>query len=171
MAIYLDYYIRTKQEGILSIGIMDSDENFREYRKEEISDAINDLAGIATIITFKRSIYNIVRAAKKEGIAHLIDDYDMRDRWEDIYTIIRKQTDGETPSFSRVARSTLGTGPQSKIIRLQEMITVEDDIGITEQIREKTKILKQLHEYAIQHGQLSFTKRNETIWAEVNIRE
>ena len=168
MAIYLDYFMRSREEGILIIAIRDDDGTFTSYRKDNIDGAIGEFAGLEAVVVYERPLFNIIAAAEEQGIGHYIEDYGVRERWLDLSTFIRKET-GKTPSLASVAKSTLGEGPQSRVMRLGEIVAVEDDPQILQKMEERTDILKRLYEYTAQNDQLSFEIRNETTWVEVAI--
>ncbi len=166
MTIFLDYYIEDKK--INMIATMDEMNNIRVFTERAIDKIINELMGIELVVVYERPVINIYKVL--EGMEHYLDDSDLRKRYLDLHTLIRKET-GKTVALSKVAQSTLGLGPQSKLNRLEPGVGPRTQVEIELRMNERLRVLKQVFDYAIQHDQLSFEKHNETIWVELTINE
>lgn len=166
MTIFLDYYL---EDGtIQTVSTMDDRNMIRTFSGRNIDNIINELPGTELIVTFERSARHVYKVM--EGVEHYLDDYDIRKRWYNLHTAIRKET-GKTVALSKIAKSTLGLGPHSKINRLDKQIGPREQIDIEIQITERLAALKQVFDYLIQNGQLSFEKHDETIWVELDVDE
>jgi hypothetical protein len=166
MTTFLDYHIEDTE--ITMIATMDDSKNIRLYTKREIEKVVNALMGIELVVVYERPIIHIYKTL--EGLEHYLDDSDLRKRYYDLHTAIRKET-GRTIALSKVAKSTLGLGPQSKLNRLEPGIGPRTQAEIELQMNERLEVLKQVFDYAIQNDQLSFEKHDETIWVELTINE
>lgn len=166
MTIFLDYHLADGKIQVVST--MDEMKKIRTYSGRATENIIEELPGTELIVTFERPVRHIYNTMG--GASFYLDDYDVRKRWYDIHTAIRKLT-GKTVALSKIARSTLGLGPQSKINRLDKQIGPRTPVEIETQITERLIVLKQIFDYAIQHDQLSFEKHDETIWVELTIDE
>lgn len=166
MTIFLDYYL---EDGtIQTISTMDDRNMVKTFSGRNLNDVITELPGIELIVTFERSARHIYKML--EEVKHYLDDYEIRKRWYDLHTQIRKETD-KTVALSKIAKSTLGLGPQSKINRLDKQIGPREQVNIEIQITERLAALKQVFDYLIQNGQLSYEKHDETIWVELDVDE
>lgn len=166
MTVFLDYHLEGKR--IITLSILDESNNIKTYTEAALPKVTEEIAGIELVVVFERPIINLYKAM--EGYEHYLDDNELRKRWLDLHTIVRKKT-GKTIALSKIAKSTLGLGPQSKINRLDKQVGPRDPVEIETKMTERLEILKKVFDYVIQFDQLSFEKHDETIWVELTIDE
>ena len=143
------------------VGVRDDNGAFTLFRAPD--DAISELAGNEAIIAYGVSATALTKLA--EGFEHMFEDYEIRRKWRDLKSIIRKET-GDSVRLSRVADSTLGTGLDMDITRLKQ-----SHENIDMKLRDSTRVIKKLAEYVIDYGQVSYSKQGGIVWAEIEVDE
>lgn len=166
MTVFIDYYVVDKE--VLTIAIREENGTFKSFGQSQFADVIQFLMGTEPVVSWKRSIMNITKALQDYKM--YMDDSELRKRWIDLHRVISLETE-QTTSLKNVAKSTLGLGPQSDIPRLKQDIDPIYRSDVIPQMENKLDVLQQIYDYLILHGQLSFVKNSETIWAEIDVNE
>lgn len=168
MTIFLDYYMPDSVTGVTNVGIRQESGTFKPYKVSEFPKVVEELIGRELIVTYGKPLYNLSKALT--GYELYLEDFEVRKRWYDLASEIRKIT-GKQIALSKVAKSVLGIGPESKILRLKESFDPIERTDIEPKMEDKLSVLQQVFDYAVLHNQLSFLQRQETTWLDIEINE
>lgn len=166
MAVFIDYY--RPQDTIVTLAVRENNGIFHAIQEYEIERTVAYLMGTENIVVYHKAKKPIMDAL--EGYEHYLEDQNINERWTDLYYIIKNASE-EAVALSKVAKSTLGLGPQSNILRLKEEFSEQDKEDLEPKMEQRLSVLQQVYDYARMYGQVSFEKNEESIWVEVDIDE
>jgi hypothetical protein len=170
MPTFLDYYIPYPGRGIVAAASMQENEQVKVYDETSIDEIIIDLLDQDLIVTHERPYYNFRRAMA--GYEHILEQYHVKERWLDIFTEVRKATDGKQIALSKLVKSTIGEEADLSIRRLANSYGDPDyKPNLADKVEDRLIALKELYSYILKFNQVSYEQNGTVYWAEVIINE
>ena len=167
---FLDYYIPYPGRGIVAAASMQEGEQVRIYDESSIEEIVTDLLDQDLIVTHERPYYNFRNAMT--GYEHILEQYHVKERWLDIFSEVRKATDGKQIALSKLVSSTLGDEAELKIRRLAQSYGDPDyRPNLADKVEDRLIALRELYNYILKFDQVSYEHNGTVYWAEVIINE